>query len=367
MAKIVIDGRMLGWTGIGRYTLNLVKQLERLDSDNDYTVLMLPKDWDLWNPATPNFHKRRSDAAPYSPAEQTKLALELYRLRPDLVHFTAQNIATPYFGRHITTIHDLTLLDYKTSRKRSAVYVIKRLLFHFDVWMAAHFSKAILVPTKFGKADLLDRYRINSDKVLVTNEAADKLIAQLVKPSYEGMNNFLLSVGNSYPYKNLNLLIEAFHESLAKHPDLKLVLVGPDDPFFDQLKSRARELEIDKSVIFTGRVSDGELVWLYQNAKLLIFPSLSEGFGLPGLEAMAQGTPVLAAHASCLPEVYGEAAEYFDPRGKNDLVRKIDQLLGDSKRLDELKSLGHEQIKKYSWGRMAKETLVVYQKLLGGE
>ena len=142
--------------------------------------------------------------------------------------------------------------------------------------------------------------------------------------------------------------------------------MGKEDWFWQQFKLGIRRLGLDKNVIFTGYVTDGELASFYQQASFLILPSLSEGFGLPGLEAMAAGLPVLSSNASCLPEVYGSAAEYFDPRNTDELAKKITSLLNSPERLGELRQLGLAQAKKYSWAKMAESTLAIYNRILKG-
>jgi glycosyltransferase involved in cell wall biosynthesis len=143
----------------------------------------------------------------------------------------------------------------------------------------------------------------------------------------------------------------------------KLVLVGKKDYFYSQLEKRSKNKHIS-NVIFTGFVSDGQLEWLYQNASLYVFPSLSEGFGLPGLEAMSYGTPVASSNATCLPEVYGDAAVYFDPTSVDDMARVISDTLNDKELLAKLRKAGPEHAKKFSWEKMARETLDVYEKAL---
>jgi glycosyltransferase involved in cell wall biosynthesis len=117
-------------------------------------------------------------------------------------------------------------------------------------------------------------------------------------------------------------------------------------------------------VIFTGYVSEGRLRWLYEHAAAYVFPSLSEGFGLPPLEAMIHGAPVVSSNATCLPEIYGDAAHYFDPTDVSDMAKKIDDVLSNPKLREELVEKGKIQVKKYSWKRMTEQTLDVYKKVL---
>ncbi len=175
---------------------------------------------------------------------------------------------------------------------------------------------------------------------------------------------FILYVGNYYPYKNVGRMIEAYAKSDAHARGLKFVIVGGTDYFRQQLDNLVDHLGLNQAVIFAGRVSDEQLAALYQHAELYVFPSLSEGFGLPGLEAMTHGTPVLSSNATCLPEVYGDAAEYFDPLDTTDMQTKLDSLLNDPKRLKELSVAGFSQSSHFSWSQMARLTLAVYKEAL---
>jgi glycosyltransferase involved in cell wall biosynthesis len=143
-----------------------------------------------------------------------------------------------------------------------------------------------------------------------------------------------------------------------------LVLAGKKDQNYKLIEAKAKEGNLLDGVIFTGFVSEGELRWLYENCSAYIFPSLSEGFGLPGLEAMMHGAPVVSSNATCLPETHGDAAHYFDPLDTEDIAKKISEVLDDIKLRKELIEKGKKQAAKYSWRRMAEQTLAVYNKVL---
>jgi glycosyltransferase involved in cell wall biosynthesis len=170
---------------------------------------------------------------------------------------------------------------------------------------------------------------------------------------------FLLYVGNSYPHKNLENLIQAFAMVRQKRPDLSLVLAGQTDYFYQQLQQKVAD---QTGIIWAGRPSDGQLISLYQQTAAFVFPSLSEGFGLTALEAMSYGAPALAADASCLPEVCGDAAVYFDPRDASDIAAKINDLLSNPQELERLRQAGPARAKQFSWRRMAEQTLAAYEK-----
>ncbi|MEK7091007.1 MAG: glycosyltransferase family 1 protein [Patescibacteria group bacterium] len=163
---------------------------------------------------------------------------------------------------------------------------------------------------------------------------------------------YVVYTGNLYPHKNIPVLIRAVE--LAK---IDLAIVCARSIF-------EKRLPISSRVQYLGRLTDEQLVDLYHGALAFVFPSLIEGFGLPGLEAMAAGLPVIAARASCLPEVYGDAALFFDPHDPVDLADKIKALLIDSKLRQKMINLGKSQVKKYSWATMAAQTWQIYQAAL---
>ena len=174
---------------------------------------------------------------------------------------------------------------------------------------------------------------------------------------------YIFYVGQSAPHKNLASLIEAHQQLLANHPSLHLILAGKKDYFSAQLEKEIAAKGY-RQVHLPGYVSSGELRWLYEHAAVYAFPSLMEGFGLPGLEAMQYGVPVCSSNATSLPEVYGKAAEYFDPTDVTDIARALDVVLSRPDRRQELIKLGHKQLNKYSWQKMAQETLAAYKSAL---
>ena len=170
---------------------------------------------------------------------------------------------------------------------------------------------------------------------------------------------YLFYVGNAYPHKNIHQLIKAFTILKNDWSGLNLVLSGPESHFYKFLKQSTKI----KEVIFTGPVSDRELVVLYKNARAYVFPSLEEGFGIPLLEAMASGCPVVCSKAGSLPEVGGEAAFYFDPQDTEDMVLKIKRVLTDEKLRKELIRKGERRYKLFDWSKMAKQTLDIYKEV----
>ena len=364
MKKIVIDARELR-TSTGRYVERLLHHLQEVDKDlnHRYYVLLKPKDMDGWNPKSKRFEKVACRHKEFSLAEQLGLAWQLYRLKPDLVHFTMVQQPILYLRRKVTTMHDLTTVRFKNPAKNKFVFWVKQRVYVWVNHVAARTSHTVITPTEFVKQDVAKFTHLNSRKITVTHEAGDSISAKSeAMPELDG-KQFLMYVGRPTPHKNLRRLIDAFVLLHEKHPNLVLVLAGKKDTLYKRHARRVKREGIE-NVVFTDFVSDGQLRWLYEHCAAYVFPSLSEGFGLPGLEAMAMGAPVVSSNATCLPEVYGDAAEYFDPRDVDDMAKKINKVLTNDDRRKELISLGKKQAGKYSWTRMAEQTLGVYKAAL---
>ena len=170
------------------------------------------------------------------------------------------------------------------------------------------------------------------------------------------LGDYLLYVGSAYPHKNLEKLIKAFEKVAKKKENIKLVLAGRIDFFYEQLKKNTN----NRNIIFTGELTDEQLSCLYGKAKAYIFPSLLEGFGLPPLEAQSRGCPVISSDSSCLPEILGDSAVYFDPGDIYEMAIKIEAVLADKILRDDLIRKGYENVKKYSWEDCATKTLAIY-------
>jgi glycosyltransferase involved in cell wall biosynthesis len=228
-------------------------------------------------------------------------------------------------------------------------------------------SHTVVTGTNYVKQTIIDYTGIPKDKVVVTLEAADK--PDVDPTPYEPMagKQYIMYVGSQSDYKNIRRLITAHQSLLTKHPDLQLVLVGKTTGINGKPAGRNKEWS-EKSghtnVTFTGFVPDPQLAWLYSNTAAYIFPSLMEGFGLPGLEAMLYDAPVVSSNATCLPEVYGNAAAYFNPYSVDDMAATIERVISDKDLRKKLVAAGSKQVKKYSWKRMAEQTHQVYMNAL---
>ena len=358
---IVIVARELR-TSTGRYVERLLHYLQEIDRDNDYTILLRPEDIASWTPTNPRFRALPCPYKDYTFAEQIGLLQQLNDLKPDLVHFSMTQQPVLYQGPVVTTMQDLTIVRFKNPARNPIVYWTKQQVFKWVNHRVAHKSRHIITPTEFVRHDVASYCHVSLDKITATLEAADELPPS--EPINELKNKqFIMYVGQPTPHKNLARLIDAFVILRKSHPDLHLVLAGKINHNYQQHQERV-EREGIKNVIFTGFISDEQLRWLYEHTLVYCFPSLSEGFGLPGLEAMRHGAVVASSNATCLPEVYGDAAHYFDPLDTTDMVRAIDDLLSDKALRKTYLERGQNQYKKFSWRRMAEQTLAVYRNVL---
>lgn len=359
---IVIDAREYTTT-TGRYMFRLIQYLEKIDHEHDYTILLKPHDMDVYEFSNPRFKKVACPHKEFTFDEQIGLLKQINGLQPDLVHFGMVQQPVLYHGNIVTTMHDLTTVRFRNPSKNQAILTVKQQVYEVVNKVVARKSKVIITPTEFVKKDVMAFTGTSADKIAVTYEAADA-ITDTAEPVAGLVNKpFIMYIGRPMPHKNLGRLMLAFKKLKETHPQLKLVLAGKKDTLYEMHEADAKRQGIS-DIFFTGFVSEGQLRWLYENCQAYIFPSLSEGFGLPGLEAMRTGAPVVSSAATCLPEVYGDAAHYFDPLSVDDMAAKIAEVIDNDELRKELIQKGSEQAAQYSWRRMAEQTLAVYASVL---
>ena len=268
-----------------------------------------------------------------------------------------------YGGRVVTTMQDLTTLRFRNPAKNAVVFWFKQQIYAWLIRRVVRKSVALIAISEFVKRDVMAFCQVPEEKITVTLEAAD-VLAEAAEPMLKLVDKqFIMYVGRPTPHKNLGRLIDAFALLQAAHPDLLLVLAGKKDANY-----RAHEAAVVKrglkNVLFTDFIPDSQLRWLYEHCAAYVFPSLSEGFGLPGLEAMLHGAPVVSSNATCLPEVHGDAAHYFDPLDAGDMAQKIAEVIDNPTLRNELIAKGRSRTAAFSWQRMAEQTLAVYDKAL---
>lgn len=377
--RIIIDARMYGLehTGIGRYIINLINQIDKIsfqDKDkNEYIFLLRKKYFDSLVFKNKNIKKVLADYSHYSFKEQFLLPLQLSLLKPNVVHFPHFNVPILWFGKYVVTIHDLIKHQskgIKTTTHNPFAYWLKHIFYLFIVYSAVKRAKKIITPSKWWKDELIKLYSLNQDKVAVTYEGVDDKFSFKEESSsnilekFKIKKPFVIYTGSLYPHKNADRLLEAIIKiNKEKKVKLNLVLVCARNFFLKRFEKKVKDKKADDLVKLVGFVDDKDLVALYKEAEAFVFPSLLEGFGLTGLEAMSLGLPTICSSASCLPEVYGQAVAYFDPLDVDDMVEKITQVVLDDNFKNCLTKAGFKKVKEYSWQKMAKETLIVYKSI----
>lgn len=363
MKKIVIDARIINST-TGRYVERLLHHLEQIDTENRYIVLVRKKDEEYWQPTSPNFQILVADYANYSFQEQRGFLALLNSLQADLVHFCMPQQPLGYKGTHITTVHDLILLKTYNSDKNWLIFRAKQLVGRYVFKKVGQTSAHVIANSEYTKRDYVKFAGIPKDKVTVTYLGADVVDAYPIPYKPLLKKQYIMYVGQQSDYKNIRRLMQAHQQLRERHDGLKLVLVGSLNKAAQKNKHWAEKRNY-QDIIFTGFVDDAQLAWLYRHCAAYVFPSLMEGFGLPGLEAMLYKAPVASSNATCLPEIYGDAALYFDPLSVDDIASTTERLLTNAALREEQIKRGSAQVKKYSWHRMAEQTLQIYKDTLG--
>ncbi len=360
MARIGIDCRLWGvkHTGIGRYTQKLVENLQEIGDNNEYIIFCRSEDEDDIKTSV-GWKKVSADIPHYTLGEQTSLVQIFLKENLDLLHVPHFNVPIFYPKKFVITIHDIlwhTKKGFDVTTLPPLTYLAKYAGYRLVVRNAASRAKAIFVPSKSVAEEVTYRFPETKNKVHTTYEGVDPL----PNGGKAQSGDYLLYVGSLYPHKNLQVVLIAL-----KDTNLKLKVVSARNVFHDKAKKLATSLGVENKVEFLGQVTDKELGSLYAGAQAFVFPTLSEGFGLPGLEAMQAGCPVVCSDIPVLHEIYGNAALYFDPNKASSLTTTLNKLFKSSTLEGELEKYGKAQLKKYSWEKMAKETLKVYREVLG--
>ena len=365
--RIAIDARKLHDFGFGTYIRNILRGLSRLDRENDYVVLCRPNDVDaVVNGLGANFRAVAEVSRPYSFGEQVRIPLSLVRERVHLFHEPHYVLPFATRCRAVVTIHDCIHLMFPQYLPGSLAHLYAR----GAMWTAVRKSDRILTVSEASKRDILRFFDIAADKVAVIYNAIDERFLappdlermDLIRQRYQLDHPFVLYAGNIKPHKNLERLIDAFGRARAKGlGDLRLVIVGDELSKYPPLRRAVHRHRLDKYVRFLGFQPNETLAAFYRLARAFAFPSLYEGFGLPPLEAMAHGTPVVTSNVSSLPEVLDSAALLVNPENLFDIARGIRQVLTDETLRKDLVRRGYEQVKRYSWERSAQQVLDVYR------
>jgi glycosyltransferase involved in cell wall biosynthesis len=367
--KIGIDGRLWNETGVGRYIRNLVENIQEIDTKNEYVLFLQEKDAKKFNVQSSKFKIIATDVRWHSVEEQVQFPRVLYKENLDLMHFTYFSLPIFYTKPFVVTIHDLIINHFPTGKASTLpypLYQMKRMGYDFVMDHAVKHSEKIIVPLNAVKDDVMQTFTISGGKITVTYEGVESRIMNhesRKNMKYEIPNTkYFMYVGNAYPHKNLEKLIEAFIAFKKESKDeVKLILVGKDDYFYKRLRDRIEKEKLE-NIIIKHNVSDEELFTLYTHALAFVSPSLMEGFGLPPLEAMSASCSVLVSDIPSFREVCQESAFYFDPSSKESLKQQLQFVYNlDHKKKEAHIQNGLNRVKEFSWKRMAEQTLKVYE------
>jgi glycosyltransferase involved in cell wall biosynthesis len=374
--KIAIDIRRMNEFGVGTYTRNIIRALARLDRDNKY-FLLGPTDKVSEIGKLPENFKAISVQPGDTIRGHFQCRTVVDRLDCDLIHvphlfWLPRGIGCPY----IVTVHDLLEHMYRvhvgSGFKRS-------LHFHLTRRVLKHAARIFAV-SNFTKNEITKLFGIDPARIEVVYNAIDRRFLsghatdadrQFLAERYQVTHPFLLYAGRISPHKNLVRIIEAFSALKAEllkqdlYPDLKLMIIGDELSKHPDLRRTVVRGGVQNDVRFLGFVPIEVLRIFYDIAKVFVFPSLYEGFGLPPLEAMAHGTPVLTSNTSSIPEVVGNAAVLVNPENVFEMMRALQRVLLDQGLREKMRQRGYEQVKKFSWDRSASEVLAGYRGVAG--
>ena len=367
--RFAIDARLVYYTqaGIGQYTIRLIRALAALNQEDEFLILQSRKHIE---PIVdqPNFRRIGLWTPPHNRFEQWMLPLELLRVDADILH--SPDFIPPLRSRRfrsIITIHDLAFLIYpRFLTEESARY-------YGQIDRAVQHAHHIIVPSNATKQDTINLLGVPESKITVISEAANPLFHPMDREEAWARarsrfpqlpREFILFVGTLEPRKNLPTLLRAYrHLREAYKVEAELVFVGRRGWLVEDLFRQVADLGLQPYCHFLGRVEDSELLFLLNAARCLTLPTHYEGFGLPPLEAMACGTPVVVSNVASLPEVVGDAGLLVDPNAWEELAVALWRVLTDEELVRELRQKGQQRAALFSWERAARETLAVYRQV----
>ena len=372
---------MIEHTGIGRYVRNLTRNLLIIDSANRYVLLgrvekIKEHVGDL---ASSNLDFVEVVSPIYSLQEQVEMALKIDRLNLDLVHIPHYNVPLLCRTKMVVTIHDLNhLFISRELGSRGLGSIAAYWYARFMLKTAVRKATRIIAVSEHTKSEVIEHLSACEDEIEITYEGVEEnfqapeggphseggVRLQAIKDKHGIAGKYILYVGMMRPYKNIGGLMRAYSR-LSMRNRYRLVIVGKkDNRYYPEFMKLATELGLKKDVIFTGYVEEEELPYFYSGAHLFVLPSFREGFGIPILEAMACGTPVVASSSSSLPEVVGDAGLMAPPDDIDSLASAIARLLTDESLRAKMIDKGLKRVKVFSWEELTKKTLVIYRRAI---
>lgn len=365
--RIGIDCRLAGsrHAGIGRYVKNLVQELAALETNSITWVVFfsdLAQQQEVLPKPPTNWEVVFAPIRHYSFQEQLKMPAIFTAAQLDLLHVPHFNVPLAYRGKLVVTIHDLLWHEQRGTTVTTLsplMYWLKYAFYHLIVRHAVTMATTIFVPAETIKATVARYYPLIRDKILVTYEGIDAHFVRPHQPCKKTNEHeySLIYTGSLYPHKNIKVVLQL----LQQQPNITLTVIGSRSVFRDQVEQQCREMAITDQVSFAGYVPDEKLAELYQTADALIQPSLSEGFGLTGLEALATGLPAIVSDIPIFREVYQDSALYFNPSDPVSVYEALQQAVTQRAKLI---SKAQTVLKRYSWREMSQTVLTTYQKIL---
>jgi len=378
--RIGIDARFAvhNRRGIGNYTLSLISHLAELDRRNEYLLYVDSDDRENVLPTRENFRARKIGPANYAVWEQLLLPVRAKEDRIDVLHCTG-NTAPVLLDRRIrlvVTIHDMMYLKADSVLPRSASWYqrLGRMYRRVIVPRATRHAARVVTVSRFSKEEILSHLPFLRDEdVTVIHEAGNDMCrpldrddaAQQVRRRYGIPGDYILSLGGVDPRKNTQLIVKSFLE-LKRQGIIaeKLLVVGVPKSAQGMFLDRGDSPACQEEIRFLDFVSEEDLRLLYNGATVFVYPSLFEGFGLPPLEAMACGTPVISSNTTSIPEIAGDAAVLIDPTDGEGLKRALTDLLRDQRLREQLTRRGFDRVRQFSWQETAAQILAVYESVL---
>lgn len=365
--RIGIDARLIGESGVGRYIRNLIRELSSVDRKNTYVIFLTKEGYKKFRAPNHRFTCSIADVRWHTLKEQLIMPWICMREHLDVLHVPYFNAPVLYPGKFLLTIHDLTIRYVNTglaSTYPKFLYMIRRMGYHIVLLLGLRRAGHIITVSHAVKHDIMRDFSLPSGKISVTYEGVDPGLLIPKKTAPLADTPYFLYVGNAYPHKNLPVLLDGYHiyASRFTHP-YTLVLVGRRDYFYSRIAALVTTLNLSHLVRLFGAADDNELRALYTHARALVFPSRMEGFGLPAIEALMLGCPVICSDIPVFRELLGTMATYVDTNSAfavaNALAaahnRKSKPVITQKQK----KSLGD----RYSWRRMAKDTVSLYEKV----
>ncbi|MFA4954056.1 MAG: glycosyltransferase family 1 protein [Patescibacteria group bacterium] len=378
--RIAIDARMMGpaaTRGIGRYVEELIQAMLELEPDNEY--ILVTRSAEHRYAKHPAVKTVVADIPWYGLAEQRLMPAILKNIRADITHIPHWNVPLVYSGPCVVTLHDLLLRHEPMSAKASTrgffFRSLKQLGYRLVLRHAIATARRIIVPTEFVKQDVAHFYPQSKDKLVVTGEGMPKIRISNIEhrisrpdirhSTFDIPSPYLLYVGSAYPHKGLQDLLAAWPRLAALHPQLRLMLVGEFDVFMLRLKSELEKAGL-RGIEFRGQLAEAELAAAYAQAAAFVYPSHFEGFGLPPLEALAHGCPVVCADAGALVEVLGpDGAIFFRSGSADGIIAAVEKVLIDPEAARErTQKVAVELALRHAWREAARRTLQTYRAAL---